>query len=111
MCVFCVTGPVGATLFSAGVIFEPFFVIFLVPFYLNQVVQMDSSGKGVAASSAFFMIGAAIGPSFGGVMLDTAGPTGLAFAGVTTIALVSLLTAAGLAGQAKQREAAAGVSR
>ncbi len=111
MCVFCVTGPVGATLFSAGVMFEPFFVMFLVPFYLNQVVEMDSSGKGVAASSAFFMIGAAIGPSFGGVMLDTAGPTGLAFAGVTTIALVSLLTAAGLAGQAKQREAAAGVPR
>jgi len=102
MCVFCITGPVGATLFSAGVLFEPFCVMFLVPFYLNQVVQIDSSGKGAAASSAFFMIGTAIGPSFGGVMLDTAGPTGLALAAVATIALVLLLTFAGLAGVAKR---------
>jgi hypothetical protein len=111
LCVFCVTGPVGPTLFSVGVMFEPFFVMFLVPFYLNQLVQIDPSGKSVAASSAFFMMGAAIGPGFGGVILDTAGPTGLAFAGVTTIALVSLLTFAGLAGQAKQQAAAADVPR
>jgi predicted MFS family arabinose efflux permease len=103
ICVYCVTGPVGAPLFSVGVLFQPFCVMFLVPFYLSQLVQLDSSGKSVGASSAFIMIGAAIGPSVGGMTLDSVGPRGLAFAGVAVVAVVSLLTFAGLAGLAKRR--------
>ena len=97
VCAFLIAGAGNALLFTAGTLFLPFCLMFSVPFYLSLLVEFDASGKCVATSAAFIMIGSAIGPSVGGIAMDHAGLTGLAVIGVATTLLAVLITWAGLA--------------
>jgi len=94
-CAFLITEPNQPLPFIAGALLVPFFLIFLVPFFLTYLVRLDPSGKFVAASAAFFMIGSAIGPGIGSVAIDWLGPSGLAAVGVATplLALAASWTA------------------
>jgi predicted MFS family arabinose efflux permease len=87
---FFIAGGQHVVLFEFGVLFLPFFLMFVVPFYLSDLVKLDPSYRCVSASAGLFMISGAIGPSLGGIVVDRAGLTGLAFA-ATTIALAALL--------------------
>lgn len=90
--VFFLTGVKNAMLFGAGVLFLPFFVMFVIPFYLDFLVRLDESGKCVAASAAFIAVGFAIGPVAGGVVMEHAGVTGLTVAGEAAMLLTLLAT-------------------
>ena len=94
ICIYCVMGMNNAIPFMIGVLFQAFFVMFLVPFYLGRVVSLDPSGKAVGASSGFFMIGSAIGPFVGGIIIDYAGLRTLGITGVLLclVILVSTLS-------------------
>lgn len=91
-----VTTNVGPTWFAAGSIGLNLFLLFLIPFLLSFLAMLDSSGRGAAAGPAFMMIGAAIGPAAGGVVLSAAGFVALGMAGALTVgcALVLALVAA-----------------
>ena len=82
ICTAMATSVDNATAFLAGITFIPFFLLIVVPFYLAMLTESDRSGKFVAVSSAFFMIGTAIGPGLGGVSLTALGLRGLAFASI-----------------------------
>ncbi len=77
--------------FVIGIIFLPFFLLVVIPFYLGLLLESDPSGKLVAVSSAFFMIGTAIGPGLGGLALNAQGLSGLALVSIL-VPLVALLT-------------------
>lgn len=76
--------------FVIGIIFLPFFLLIVIPFYLGLLLESDSSGKLVAVSSAFFMIGTALGPGLGGLALNSYGLSGLALVSIL-IPLLALL--------------------
>ncbi len=101
VCIALITATVSSALFMAGALLSPFFLIFLVPFYLTFLVKIDASGKFVAASAAFFMIGSAIGPGIGGIALRQLGMAGLSIVGIVTPLLALLATWSGIAGQAR----------
>lgn len=65
--------PLGPLFFAAGAIGLNLFLLFLAPFLLGTLAGLDASGKGAAAGPAFFMIGAAIGPAVGGLVIGNAG--------------------------------------
>ena len=90
--VFSLTAAKNALAFGAGVLFLPFFVMFVIPFYLDFLVRLDKSAKCVAASAAFIAVGFAIGPAAGGVIMEHAGLAGLAVAGGVTMLLTLLAT-------------------
>ena len=98
VCAALITAFPGAGAFMTGVIFLPFFLLVLVPFYLSLLLKSDPSGKLVSVSSAFFMIGTAVGPGLGGLALDALGLPGLAFASILTPLLALLATLAGALG-------------
>lgn len=91
-----ITWNVGPMWFAAGAIGLNLFLLFLVPFLLSFLAELDASGRGAAAGPAFMMIGAAIGPAAGGFVLSAAGfPTlGAAGAVAAGCALVLALMAA-----------------
>lgn len=91
LCAVLITAIAGASPFMIGVTLLPVFLLIVVPFYLAFLLKSDPSGKFVAVSSAFFMIGTAIGPGVGGVALKTHGLSGLAFASML-IPVLALLT-------------------
>lgn len=80
-----------STAFLGGITLIPFFLLIVVPFYLAMLTESDRSGKFVAVSSAFFMIGTAIGPGLGGVSLKALGLPGLALASIAA-PVMALLT-------------------
>ncbi len=101
-CAALITALPGASAFIIGVIFLPFFLLVLVPFYLSFLLKSDPSGKLVSVSSAFFMIGTAVGPGLGGLALDALGLPGLAFASILTPLLALLATLAGTIGASRR---------
>jgi len=96
VCLFCVAGSGNAKLFAVGLTFQPFFLMFLLPFYLERLSQLDRTGKFVAASSACLMIGTAVGPTVGGLIIDYDRIAGLAVFDVGMMAVVLVFTLAGL---------------
>jgi predicted MFS family arabinose efflux permease len=70
--------------------------MFAVPFYMGILVKLDASGRCVAASSAFLMSGAAIGPAIGGLAMDRGGLKWLAITGIFITALALTATWVGL---------------
>jgi predicted MFS family arabinose efflux permease len=83
--------------FGAGAIGLPFFLLFLTPLLLAALARLDATGRAAAAGPAFFMIGAAIGPFVGGVILSLGDLAALAWmgAGVSLVALLLLVLAKG----------------
>jgi predicted MFS family arabinose efflux permease len=77
--------------FLVGITFIPFFLLIVIPFYLAMLTESDPSGKFVAVSSAFFMIGTAVGPGLGGLSMKALGLPGLAFASIGA-PMIALLT-------------------
>ncbi len=86
------TAAKNAMLFGTGVLFLPFSVMFVIPFYLDLLVRLDKSGKCVAASAAFIAVGFAIGPAAGGLIMEHAGLAGLAIGGGVAMLLTLLAT-------------------
>ncbi len=95
LCAALITAFASAPAFIVGVTFLPFFLLVIVPFYLTFLLQAEMSGKFVAVSSAFFMLGTAIGPGLGGLALGAFGLKGLAFASILTPLLALASTWAG----------------
>lgn len=89
-------GNVGPMWFAAGAIGLNLFLLFLVPFLLSILAGLDASGRGAAAGPAFMMIGAAIGPAAGGLVLSAAGfaTLGVVGAAASGCALMLALAAA-----------------
>ena len=89
--------PLGPLWFAAGAIGLNLFLLFLGPFLLGTLAGLDASGKGAAAGTAFFTIGAAIGPAVGGLVIGNAGfPTlGVIGAIAAACALTLALAASG----------------
>lgn len=103
VCIALITATASSALFMAGALLSPFFLIFLVPFYLTFLVKIDASGRFVAASAAFFMIGSALGPGIGGIALKQLGMAGLSIVGIATPLLALLATWSGIAGRARAK--------
>jgi predicted MFS family arabinose efflux permease len=95
-CIFLIAGISEPVLYGFGALFLPFFVMFAVPFYMGILVKLDASGRCVAASSAFLMSGAAIGPAIGGLAMDRGGLKWLAITGIFITALALTATWVGL---------------
>ncbi len=95
ICTALATVVTNSTAFLSGITLIPFFLLIVVPFYLAMLTESDRSGKFVAVSSAFFMIGTAIGPGLGGISLKAMGLPGLALASIAApvIALMTSWTA------------------
>ena len=89
-CAVLITTVDSVSAFVIGIIFLPFFLLIVIPFYLGLFLESDTSGKLVAVSSAFFMIGTAIGPGLGGLALNSHGLSGLALVSIL-IPLLALL--------------------
>ena len=110
VCAALITALPGAGAFITGVVFLPFFLLVLVPFYLSLLLKSDPSAKLVSVSSAFFMIGTAVGPGLGGLALDGFGLPGLAFASILTPLLALLATLAGAIGCSRRARVTLGNS-
>lgn len=95
MCAVLITAIEGARPFVIGVTLLPVFLLVVVPFYLAILLKSDASGKFVAVSSAFFMIGTAIGPGVGSLALKAHGLSGLAFVSILVPVLALLTTWSG----------------
>jgi predicted MFS family arabinose efflux permease len=91
-CAALITAIDSGSAYLVGVILLPVCLLVVVPFYLALLLRSDPSGKLVAVSSAFFMIGTAIGPGVGGLALSVQGLSGLAFASILTPVLAFLAT-------------------
>ncbi|MGA7540107.1 MAG: hypothetical protein WBW93_15235 [Steroidobacteraceae bacterium] len=92
LCAAVITAIASATAFLAGIILMPFFLLVLVPLYLVILVASDPSGKYVAISPAFFMIGTAIGPGAGALALHALSLPGVALASILAPVLALLAT-------------------
>lgn len=96
-CAASITVVAAPSAFIVGVMMLPFFLLVIVPFYLVELLASDPSGKYVAVTPAFFMIGTAVGPALGGLALHALDLTGVALASMVTPLLALLATLAGAA--------------
>lgn len=96
-CAASITAIAAAGAFIVGVMMLPFFLLVLVPFYLVELLASDASGKYVAVTPAFFMIGTAVGPAVGGLALHALGMSGVAVASMLAPVLALVATLAGAA--------------
>jgi predicted MFS family arabinose efflux permease len=71
--VLLITLGLGQAEFIVGAIGLNLCLMFVTPFLLGILAELDSSGRTAAAGPAFFTIGAAIGPALGGVLIATGG--------------------------------------
>jgi predicted MFS family arabinose efflux permease len=94
-CTVSITAIAAAGAFIIGVMMLPFFLLVVVPFYLVELLASDPSGKYVAVTPAFFMIGTAIGPALGGLALHGFGLSGVALASMAAPVLALLATLSG----------------
>lgn len=86
----------GPSWFTAGAIGLNLFLLFLVPFLLGLLAGLDASGRSASAGPAFFMIGGAIGPAVGGLVIGVAGFAMLGAIGAMAVACaLALALAAG----------------
>lgn len=85
----------GAYWFTAGSIGLNLSMLFLVPFLLGALAQLDSTGRSASAGPAFFTIGGSLGPMLGGFVIALAGFPALGLISVATVitALLLALTA------------------
>lgn len=95
-CAVLITTIDSVSAFVIGIIFLPFFLLVVIPFYLGLLLESDPSGKLVAVSSAFFMIGTAVGPGLGGIALRVQGLWGLALVSILVPLLAGLTTWTGV---------------
>ena len=47
--------------------------VFVIPYFRGVMASLDPTGRVVGASTAFVSVGAAVGPGFGGVILNMGG--------------------------------------
>jgi predicted MFS family arabinose efflux permease len=78
-------------LFSIGAVGLSFFLLFLVPFALGTLADLDKSGRSASAGPAFFTIGGAIAPALGGAIITTAGFVTLGILAALTVAVAMIL--------------------
>jgi predicted MFS family arabinose efflux permease len=86
---------INAPLFAIGAVGLSFFLLFLVPFVLGTLADLDKSGRSASAGPAFFTIGGAIGPALGGLIITTAGFGTLGIVSALTVALALMLALMG----------------
>lgn len=88
--VLLVTLGLGRAHFLVGAIGLNLSLMFVTPFLLGILAELDSSGRTAAAGPAFFTIGGAFGPALGGVLIATGGMPrlGIVLAVIATTALL-----------------------
>lgn len=68
--VLLLTSQRGVAVFTIGAIGLNLFLLFLYPYLKGLMARLDPSGRGAAAGPAFLMIGSAIGPALGGMIIS-----------------------------------------
>lgn len=84
------------TLFQIYLLVFLFLVYFLVPYLLGLAATADDQGKFAALGSVMIVLGSAIGPSIGGVLVERAGFETLALLVGVTCVIASVALAFGM---------------